>query len=242
MDNKTLEFLREQYPPGTRVELRKMNDPYSPVPPGTMGTLDCIDDSGTLQVRWDNGRSLGVVPGEDRFRMLPPEPTVLKLYMPLKGELFEETDYGWDEDPYLLDGRELSKYESTIALALKRYGELEETERGLMTWYGKIDSVNDKVRSAAFEVEQREGQLWGVARCRIYSPLQPEELNALKWYLTGQASDGLGEGFEQQDLRTEAGILNVHLWGHEDWSIQTEEERFGSPEQRFRGSAIEPQF
>ena len=31
-------------------------------------------------------------------------------------------------------------------------------------------------------------------------------------YITGQYSDGWGEGFEQRDIPVEAGTLNVHFW------------------------------
>lgn len=65
--------IKETYPPGTRIELISMEDPFAPVPPGTRGTVKVVDDIGQLHMNWDNGRSLAVVPGEDSFRKLTQE-------------------------------------------------------------------------------------------------------------------------------------------------------------------------
>lgn len=64
---------KKLYPPGTRIELISMKDPYAPVPAGTRGTVKFVDSMGTIFPEWDNGRSLGVVPGEDSFRKLTQE-------------------------------------------------------------------------------------------------------------------------------------------------------------------------
>ena len=73
----------------------------------------------------------------------------------------------------------------------------------------------------------RDGVRWGVAECQVLDTLSPQELNGLKDYIEGQASDGWGEEFEQREIQVEGGELYVHLWQSEGWSIQTEAERFG---------------
>ena len=64
---------REEYPPGTRLCLICMNDPYAPVPSGTRGTVEYVDDMDNIHMRWDNNRSLALVPDEDSFRKLTDE-------------------------------------------------------------------------------------------------------------------------------------------------------------------------
>lgn len=67
------ESTKKMYPPGTRIELISMKDPYAPVPADTRGTVKFVDSMGTIFPEWDNGRTLGVVPGEDSFRKLTQE-------------------------------------------------------------------------------------------------------------------------------------------------------------------------
>ena len=71
--HKLAQIMKERYPAGTRIILLQMGEDPNPIPPNTKGTVDCVDDIGTLHCTFDNGRGFGVVPGEDSFRTLTDE-------------------------------------------------------------------------------------------------------------------------------------------------------------------------
>ena len=61
--------IKEQYPKGTEIELINMEDSQA-VPSGTHGIVDFVDDMGTIQMTWNNGSSLGLIIGEDQFKVV----------------------------------------------------------------------------------------------------------------------------------------------------------------------------
>ena len=54
-----VERMREQYPPGTRVEVVSLCNEEEHLKPGMKGTVVAVDDQPALLVDWDNGSSLG---------------------------------------------------------------------------------------------------------------------------------------------------------------------------------------
>ena len=64
---------KELYPEGTRILLLHMGDDPRPVEDNTRGTVEFVDDFGTIRCSFDNGRQLGIIPGEDSFRKLTAE-------------------------------------------------------------------------------------------------------------------------------------------------------------------------
>lgn len=55
---------------GKRIRLISMNDDPYPIEPNTMGTIRSVDGMGQLQVDWDNGRRLAVIPEVDQYEII----------------------------------------------------------------------------------------------------------------------------------------------------------------------------
>lgn len=82
--------LKETYKPGMRIELNHMgSDPY-PIPDGSRGTVIGIDDIGSIMIKWDSGRSLSLIYGEDSFRVLTPEEAYAEAYSKKNREFIEK--------------------------------------------------------------------------------------------------------------------------------------------------------
>jgi len=57
---------------GKRVRLQYTNDPYTDLRQGDEGTVNHIDDAGTMFVKWDKGSNLGLIAEYgDRWVVLP---------------------------------------------------------------------------------------------------------------------------------------------------------------------------
>ena len=68
-----IQQIKERYKPGTRIELNDQMQGES-IPAGMRGTVDMVDDIGDIHMKWDNGRTLGIVPGEDQFKVIAESP------------------------------------------------------------------------------------------------------------------------------------------------------------------------
>lgn len=58
-----------QYPAGTRVRLIYLNAPYSFLRRGDLGIVTGVDDTGQINVVWEQGVVFPLIPGEDKFAM-----------------------------------------------------------------------------------------------------------------------------------------------------------------------------
>lgn len=63
-------YYQKACPPGTRIILLSMGSDPQRVADNTRGTVEFVDEIGTLHCVFDNGRNLGIIPGEDSFRKL----------------------------------------------------------------------------------------------------------------------------------------------------------------------------
>ena len=72
-NRRKIEMIKERYPKGSRICLDSMENDSHPIPSGTKGTVQFVDDIGTVFCKFDNGRSLGVIPSEDSFHTIQQE-------------------------------------------------------------------------------------------------------------------------------------------------------------------------
>lgn len=157
----------------------------------------------------------------------------MKFYSPLTADFFpNEPD--WENESYNeyegcpLDGHELLEYETAIRDAVEN--DTRDFGGDLMQYYHEGDSVRSKVVSAVPSVEICGNKLCGCLTVELKEPLLDDEQTVLCNYISGQYSDGWGEGFEQRDIRVDDGTLAVHFWQEDGFKMTPSFEKIPKPE------------
>ena len=80
-----------------------------------------------------------------------------------------------------------------------------------------------KLVSAVWDVENVNGELYGVIRTGLREAFSPAEEQEWIDELTGQAADGFGEGLEQREIKTDDGDIYVSFWhSGDDYFMENE--------------------
>ena len=143
-----------------------------------------------------------------------------KLYSPLTAEFLPDGNDFWQEDELVeLGGYELTDYAAAISEQIEREGaNIEQYMDAEAAPY-----LADHVKSIRLSIEEHGGELCGCATVIVDEDLTERGWNDLQDYITGQYSDGWGEGFEQRDIQVEGGILNVHFWQEDHFAFTVEQ-------------------
>ena len=153
----------------------------------------------------------------------------MKFYSPLTADFFpNEPDY---EDEFYdeyegcpLDGHDLLQYADAVDEAVKK--DIADFNGDLMQYYHEDDFVRRKVVSAVPSVEICGNKLCGCMNVELREPLNEGEQAALCDYISGQYSDGWGEGFEQREIDVGDGKLYVHFWQDHDFELKRDVTEF----------------
>ena len=173
----------------------------------------------------------GLASYEQLNRMLTeayPQSVTTKYYCPLTIQVHNRDCYGdVDEDGYEEDAAFAARHEDIIRQKMLEYNATDEVN--MAEYFHGNNGVSEKLRSAEWDFERRNGELYGCITVLTAGPLTEDEEQDLKEWISGQNSDGLGEGFEQQEIYFDGtrygGFMYVSLWNYgDDYYIDNETE------------------
>lgn len=144
---KEIKEIREKYPEGTIIKIIKMDDP-TPVPPGTLGVVESVDDIGNIHCNFLNyNSSLAVVPCKDQFIVISKNEVFKEVYEILTRNM-KYNQYG------------TSRHGKSSISAFKQAIE-NEKRRMLNCWDGNFDkspeASNKRIMDDFNEIIKKQG-------------------------------------------------------------------------------------
>ncbi len=142
----------------------------------------------------------------------------IKFIYPLFGHITDD----WEGCTYDISSEQLTDYQELLEEKMKEYQLCNG--QGMEQFFDANADVQSKLKSIVWNFEEFDGRLYGIATAELSGEIGEKGIADLKDWISGQNSDGLGEGFEQQDFDVDEGRLSVSLWDFNEYFIYTEEE------------------
>lgn len=142
----------------------------------------------------------------------------VKFIYPLFGHIYDDLE----GCTYDIGGEQLTDYQELLEEKMNEYQLCNG--QGMEQFFDSNADVKSKLKSIVWNFEEFDGKLYGVTIAEFSGEIDKKGIADLKDWISGQNSDGLGEGFEQQDFDVDEGRLSVSLWDFHDYFIYTQEE------------------
>ena len=150
---------------------------------------------------------------------------IKKFYFPLTVNVSERSDCGWS-DGYEFDGRYADMHRGAIERKFDGYND-DDMADYFDEYYSK--TAKAKIQSMIWGFESVNDCLYGKVNVTLSEELTEKEIEEIKEYICGQNSDGLGEGFEQQEIRISYDEeIYVSFWNPGDNYWIYDEDEFNS--------------
>jgi len=141
------------------------------------------------------------------------------FYFPLVGNMEDDED----GEQYEVGNRYLRYYECEIQELLEKEQDLDGAN--MKDFFYDDDNAQKKMVSCKWDVTERNHTLYGMVEFKLKEPFTAEEREIVREWVSGQNSDGVGEGFEQRPIETEDGDLYVSMWNSgDDYFVYDEDE------------------
>lgn len=141
----------------------------------------------------------------------------VNYYCPLKIQMSDK-EYG---DFYEADNEYAVMNEDAVRERLQKEQDADLDD--IVDYFNGSESAREKLVSAKWDVENVNGELFGVIRTKLTEAFTPDEEQEWIDELIGQAADGFGEGFEQREIKTDDGEMYVSFWNDsEDYFMENE--------------------
>ena len=141
------------------------------------------------------------------------------FYFPLVGNMEDDED----GEQYEVGNRYLRYYECEIQELLQKEQDLDGAN--MKDFFYDDDNAQKKMVSCKWDVVERNHTLYGMVEFKLKEPFTAEEREIVREWVSGQNSDGVGEGFEQRPIETEDGDLYISMWNSgDDYFVYDEDE------------------